>query len=49
MISDKQGLEIDINEDSIRKYPKEPKELRYYKLTLTDIRLVDVKTVFKKK
>jgi galactonate dehydratase len=49
LISDKPGLGIDINEDAIRKYPYEPKELRHYKGTLTDIRPVDAKTYFKKR
>jgi galactonate dehydratase len=37
-ISDKPGLGIDINIEEIRKHPFEPKELRHYKGTLTDIR-----------
>jgi galactonate dehydratase len=49
LISDKPGLGIDINEDAIRKYPYEPKELRHYKGTLTDIRPVDAKPYFKKR
>jgi galactonate dehydratase len=37
-ISDKPGLGIDINIEEISKHPFEPKELRHYKGTLTDIR-----------
>lgn len=37
-IPDKPGLGIDINEDAIVKYPYEPRGLRHYKGTLTDIR-----------
>jgi len=37
-ISDKPGLGIDLNIEEIIKHPFEPKELRHYKGTLTDIR-----------
>jgi len=37
-ISDKPGLGIDINIEEISKHHFEPKELRHYKGTLTDIR-----------
>jgi galactonate dehydratase len=37
-ISDKPGLGIDLNIEEIIKHPYEPKELRHYKGTLTDIR-----------
>jgi galactonate dehydratase len=45
-ISDKPGLGIDINIEEISKYPFEPKELRHYKGTLTDIRPLDAKKYF---
>lgn len=46
-ISDKPGLGIDINVDEIKKHPFEPKELRHYKGTLTDIRPADAESYFK--
>lgn len=46
-IPDKPGLGIDINEDAIAKYPFEPKELRHYDGTLTDIRPQDATDYFK--
>jgi galactonate dehydratase len=47
-ISDKPGLGIDINIEEIKKHPFEPKELRHYKGTLTDIRPADAESYFKK-
>jgi galactonate dehydratase len=47
-ISDKPGLGIDINVEEIKKHPFEPKELRHYKGTLTDIRPADAESYFKK-
>ena len=47
-ISDKPGLGIDINVDEIKKHPFEPKELRHYKGTLTDIRPADAESYFRK-
>jgi galactonate dehydratase len=46
-ISDKPGLGIDINVEEIKKHPFEPKELRHYKGTLTDIRPDDAESYFK--
>lgn len=46
-ISDKPGLGIDINEDAIARYPFEPKDLRHYQGTLTDIRPANAKSYFK--
>jgi galactonate dehydratase len=46
-IPDKPGLGIDINEEAIKKYPYQPKELRHYKGSLTDIRPPDARTYFK--
>jgi galactonate dehydratase len=45
-ISDKPGLGIDINIEEIKKHPFEPKELRHYKGTLTDIRPADAESYF---
>jgi galactonate dehydratase len=47
-ISNKPGLGIDINVEEIKKHPFEPKELRHYKGTLTDIRPADAESYFKK-
>jgi galactonate dehydratase len=47
LISDKPGLGIDINIEEIKKHPFEPKELRHYKGTLTDIRPADAESYFK--
>ncbi len=47
-ISDKPGLGIDINIEEIKKHPFEPKELRHYKGTLTDIRPADAESYFQK-
>jgi galactonate dehydratase len=46
-IADKPGLGIDINVEEIKKHPFEPKELRHYKGTLTDIRPADAESYFK--
>ncbi|AEI48345.1 galactonate dehydratase [Runella slithyformis] len=46
-ISDKPGLGIDINIEEIKKHPFEPKELRHYKGTLTDIRPADAESYFR--
>ncbi len=46
VIPDKPGLGIDLNLDEIAKHPFEPKELRHYKGTLTDIRPADAKSYF---
>lgn len=40
------GLGIDIDEDEIKKYPYQPRNLRHYEGTLTDIRPVDGKSYF---
>jgi galactonate dehydratase len=48
LISDKPGLGIDINIEEIKKHPFEPKELRHYKGTLTDIRPADAESYFRK-
>jgi len=47
LISDKPGLGIDIHVEEMKKYPFEPKELRHYQGTLTDIRPADAKSYFK--
>ncbi len=46
-IPDKPGLGIDIDEKEIEKHPYEPKELRHYQGTLTDIRPKNAKSFFK--
>jgi galactonate dehydratase len=46
-IPDKPGLGVDIDEDEIKKHPFEPKELRHYDGTLTDIRPDNETTYFK--
>ena len=45
-IGDLPGLGIDINEAEIKKHPFEPRDLRHYKGTLTDIRPFDSKTYY---
>lgn len=45
-IPDKPGLGIDINIEAIKKYPYEPRELRHYKGTLTEIRPANAKSYF---
>ncbi|MHA4846714.1 galactonate dehydratase [Flavitalea antarctica] len=47
-IGDKPGLGIDIVEKMIAEHPFEPKELRHYKGSLTDIRPADAKSYFSK-
>lgn len=47
-IGDKPGLGIDIDEDAIKKYPYQPRDLRHYKGTLTDIRPENAKSYFNK-
>ena len=46
VIPDKPGLGIDINIDEIAKHPFEPRELRHYKGTLTDIRPTNARSYF---
>jgi len=46
-IPDKPGLGIDIDEKEIEKHRYEPKELRHYQGSLTDIRPKDAKSFFK--
>jgi galactonate dehydratase len=46
MIPDKPGLGIDINEEAIARHPYQPKDLRHYKGTLTDIRPPDATSYF---
>jgi galactonate dehydratase len=48
LIPDKPGLGIDINVEAIKKYPYDPRELRHYKGTLTEIRPADAKSYFVK-
>jgi galactonate dehydratase len=48
VIPDKPGLGIEIDEDKIKKYPYQAKELRHYKGTLTDIRPQDAASYFTK-
>jgi galactonate dehydratase len=48
LISDKPGLGIDINIEEIKKHPFQPKELRHYKGTLTDIRPANAESYFQK-
>ena len=45
-IPDRPGLGIDLNEKAIAKYPYDPRDLRHYKGTLTDIRPEDAKSYF---
>ena len=46
-IPDKPGLGIDINEAAIARYPYQPRDLRHYRGTLTDIRPENAKSYFK--
>ena len=46
-IGDKPGLGIDFNEEVMKKYPFEAKELRHYEGTLTDIRPENAVSYFK--
>jgi len=46
VIPDKPGLGIDIHEEAIKKHPYQPKELRHYKGTLTDIRPENASSYF---
>lgn len=46
IIPDLPGLGIDINEDAIARYPFEPRELRHYKGSLTEIRPANATSYF---
>jgi galactonate dehydratase len=46
-IPDKPGLGIDIDEAAIARYPYQPRDLRHYRGTLTDIRPENAKSYFK--
>ena len=45
-IPDAPGLGIDLNEEAIAAHPYEPRDLRHYSGTLTDIRPTDAKSYF---
>ncbi len=47
LIPDKPGLGIDLNEEAIKEYPYEARNLRHYVGTLTDIRPADATSYFK--
>lgn len=46
VIGDKPGLGIDLNLDEIAKHPFDPRPLRHYKGTLTEIRPADARSYF---
>jgi galactonate dehydratase len=46
-IPDKPGLGIDIDEAAIARYPYQPRDLRHYRGTLSDIRPENAKSYFK--
>lgn len=46
-IPDLPGLGVDINEEAIAAYPYEPRDLRHYKGTLTEIRPADAESYFR--
>jgi galactonate dehydratase len=46
-IPDKPGLGIDLDEAAIARYPYQPRDLRHYRGTLTDIRPENAKSYFK--
>jgi galactonate dehydratase len=47
-IGDKPGLGIDFDEQAMKKYPFQPRELRHYRGTLTDIRPENATSYFRK-
>lgn len=46
VIPDRPGLGIDLNIEALKKYPYEPRELRHYQGTLTDIRPTNAQSFF---